>query len=101
MKRFFLSGFPAYLILRRARKRNAYMEEIKIDESEVEQLRLTSVEFNELIKKSGEGAQIGLPWNRKVFEYFFESGLGEDQINAIMTFATFGYFPEDEDGYGL
>lgn len=77
------------------------MEEIKIDPIEVEQLKLTSAEFNEIISKSKEGAQIGLPWNRKVFEYFFESGLSEDQINSIMTFATFGYFPEDEDKYEI
>lgn len=78
-----------------------YMEEIKIDPSEVEQLRLTSADFDELIKKSREGAEIGLPWNRRVFEYFFESGLPEDQINAIMTFATFGYFPSPEDDNSL
>lgn len=74
-----------------------YMEEIKIDPIEVEQLRLCSTEFNEVIKKSREGAEIGLPWNRRVFEYFFESGLPAEQINAIMTFATFGYFPPQED----
>jgi hypothetical protein len=77
------------------------MEEIKIDPSEVEILKLTSAEFNELIQKSAEGAQIGLPWNAKVFDYFFESGLSEEQINDIMTFATFGYFPQAEDDYGL
>ncbi len=77
------------------------MEEIKLDPAEVEQLRLTSADFDELINKSREGAEIGLPWNRRVFEYFFESGLPEDQINAIMTFATFGYFPSPEDDNGL
>lgn len=77
------------------------MEEIKIDPAEVEQLKLTSADFNELITKSRDGAQIGLPWNKKVFEYFFESGLTEEQINAIMTFATFGYFPANEGDFEI
>lgn len=63
------------------------MEEIKIDPSTI-QLQLNSEYFKSLVDRSRKGALIGVPWNGKVYDYLFESGLSEDEINAIINFSS-------------
>ena len=41
--------------------------------------------FDAKIDKSKKnGAQIGVTWNKKVFDYLFESGLSESEISRII-----------------
>lgn len=74
------------------------MEEIKIDPSQMK-LQIENEYFRNLVDKSRKGALIGVPWNNKVYDYLFESGLSEEEVNSIMNFATFEMFLDlsDED----
>ena len=73
------------------------MEEIIIDLSQVPMTQEDLASLEELISRSKTmGPQIGIPWNRKVYEYVFESEtfvdpsilVGEDLII---------WEPEDDD----
>ncbi len=65
------------------------MEEIKIDNAEQNVLDINNAYFMELVKKSKEGALVGMPWNVKVYNYLFESGLSSEEINLIMNVSGF------------
>ena len=65
------------------------MEEIFLDLSQVPMSQEDLASLEELISRSKtNGPQIGIPWNRKVYEYVFESEtfvdpsilVGEDMI---------------------
>ena len=50
------------------------MEEIIIDPSQVSINQEALASLEELISRSRkEGPQIGIPWNKKVYEYMFEN----------------------------
>ncbi len=72
------------------------MEEIKIDPAQMK-LQIESEYFKTLVDKSKKGALIGVPWNNKVYDYLFESGLSEEEVNAIMNFSTFEMYLNLED----
>lgn len=77
------------------------MEEIKIDPSQMK-LQIKNEYFNSLVDRSKKGALIGVPWNNKVYDYLFESGLAEDEVNAIMNFSSFAMYidlSDEEEGF--
>lgn len=65
------------------------MEEIKIDNVEQNMLDINNSYFKDLVKRSKEGALVGMPWNVKVYNYLFESGLSPQEINLIMNVSGF------------
>ncbi|GEM_PF-2686966 len=72
------------------------MEEIKLDPTEISSLRDGSSQLCYIIDKSKKnGAQIGVTWNKKVFDYLFESGLSESEISRIIG-VDYGDFIEEE-----
>ena len=55
------------------------MEEIIIDLSQVPMTQEDLASLEELISRSKTmGPQIGIPWNEKVYDYMFESGVFMD-----------------------
>lgn len=70
------------------------MEEIKIDA-----LGAGTAGYRELLERSREKVLVGMPWNKNVYDYLFESGLSSDEINAILNMASFGCYVIDEEGY--
>lgn len=73
------------------------MEEIVFDPTQVviNQEALASLE--ELISRSkNEGPQIGIPWNKKVFDYMFES---EVFVDPSVLLGDNYYFVEVEDDF--
>ncbi len=77
------------------------MEEIKIDPSQIRP-QVGSEYFRNLVDRSKKGALIGVPWNNKVYDYLFESGLAEDEVNAIMNFSSFAMYidlSDEEEGF--
>ncbi len=65
------------------------MEEIKIENLEQNALNLNNAYYSDLVKRSKEGALVGMPWNVKVYNYLFESGLTPEEINLIMNVSGF------------
>lgn len=77
--------------------REEEMEEIVFDPTQVviNQEALASLE--ELISRSkNEGPQIGIPWNKKVFDYMFES---EVFVDPSVLLGDNYYFVEVEDDF--
>ncbi len=73
------------------------MEEIKIDNLELNALNLNNSYYSDLVKRSKDGALVGMPWNVKVYNYLFESGLTSAEINLIMNVSGF-YVVDATDG---
>lgn len=60
------------------------MEEIKLDFSNFKPSPEELAYFGLLIEKSKkEGAQIGVSWNQKVYNYLFESGIEGIDLSEI------------------
>ncbi len=74
------------------------MEEIKIDGLNEGLIDLNNASFREIVERSREKALIGMPWNKNVYDYLFESGISGDEINAILNMASFGLYIIDEEG---
>ncbi len=72
------------------------MEEIKFDSRQLEMLQLNNEGYREIVNQSKKGALVGVPWNKKVYEYLFESGLSMNDINAIMFLSTYDFSLLDE-----
>ena len=73
------------------------MEEIFLDLSQVPMSQEDLASLEELISRSKtNGPQIGIPWNRKVYEYVFESETFVDPSNLVGEDLII-WEPEDDD----
>lgn len=72
------------------------MEEIILDPVDMALLQNDNNQLNFIIDKSKiDGAQVGVTWNVKVFNYLFESGLSESEISQIMGINEINYDNEE------
>lgn len=74
------------------------VEEIKFDPRQLEMLQLDNEGYREIINQSKEGALVGVSWNRKVYEYLFESGLSLEELNSLMFLSSFDYSLFEDEG---
>ncbi len=73
------------------------MEEIIIDLSQVPMSQSDLASLEEIITRSKTvGPQIGIPWNKKVYEYVFESDAFVDP-SILMGDEYIIWEPEDDD----
>ncbi len=77
------------------------MEEIKLDPRLMSLFAAENENLGLLMNESKKGPLIGMPWNSRVYDYLFESGLSGDEINMIFALGGFctadGYEPEEEE----
>lgn len=60
------------------------MEEIKVDLASLASQTNNLALFNYIIDKSrSEGVQIGVTWNKEVYDYLFESGININVENIL------------------
>ncbi len=60
------------------------MEEIKLNPQQLTALCMESEEIRSLMDLSKKSPLVGMPWNEKVYDYLFESGLSAREISEIM-----------------
>lgn len=73
------------------------MEEIFFDLSQVPMSQEDLASLGEIITRSKTiGPQIGIPWNRKVYDYMFESGVFVDP-SILVGDDYIIWEPEDDD----
>ena len=66
------------------------MEEIKLNPQQLTALCMESEEIRNLMDLSKKSPLVGMPWNEKVYDYLFESGLSAREVNEIMCLG--GYY---------
>ena len=66
------------------------MEEIKLNPQQLTMLCMDNGELRSLMDQSRKRPLIGMPWNEKVYDYLFESGLSQSEISEIMCLS--GYY---------
>lgn len=72
------------------------MEEIVLDPSQFKLSLEDLAALQELISRSqSDGVQVGIPWNTKVYDYMFESGVEMDP--SVILGDGYTILEEDED----